>query len=136
MGSGYSVIYEKTGNEIPVIEKHYFPIVMLCKRNILKFNSYIEFMSSIYLDEPDYIILSRSRKNKIMILEGLEGKSLKYELKRFGIISKINNYYVFSKDFMHRIIIYCIRTNERVFDYRNDSIFKFNIRSQYSIYVF
>jgi hypothetical protein len=136
MGVGYSVIYEKAGNEIPVIEKHYFPIVMLCKRNILKFNNYIEFMSSIYIDEPDYIILSKTRKNKIMIFEGLEGKSLKYELKRFGIISKINNYYVFSKGFMHRIMVYCLRTNERVFDYRNDSIFKFNTRERYSIYVF
>ena len=136
MGVGYSVIYEKTGNEIPVIAKDYFPIIMLCKNNIISYNFYIDFMSSIYLDEPDYIILAKTRKKKVKILEGLEGKSFKFELKRFGVISKINDYYIFSKGYKHKIIVYNQQTNEQVFDYRNDSIFKFDMRGIYSIYVF
>jgi hypothetical protein len=136
MGLGYSVIYEKARNELPVIDEHYFPILMLCRTNIIKFNNYTEFMNSIYIQEPDYIILSKTRKRKIEILEGLEGKSFKYELKRFGSVSKINNYYVYNKSYMHKIMIYDLRTNERVFDYRSDGLLKFDMKGRYSIYVF
>ncbi len=109
---------------------------MLCRTNIIKFNNYTEFMNSIYIQEPDYIILSKTRKRKIEILEGLEGKSFKYELKRFGSVSKINNYYVYNKSYMHKIMIYDLRTNERVFDYRSDGLLKFDMKGRYSIYVF
>lgn len=136
MGSGYSVAYEDRGEPAPRFSELIFPVYIIGLDNII----YHPSIKSMNLDgKKGYFVITKEtpiKRNKIQISKRLTGEGLKVTLKKAGIVTKINDYYIFTSDIKKRVLIYDSHMNRKLFDYRKDSLFNFHLYETYDVYIF
>ena len=108
---------------------------------IHKVNDIAMFRSLTY-QKTDYIVASTSEflttnnvKRNLIMKENFNGKNLKFFLKKFGSVGRINDYYYFTASHKYRFFIYDSHTNTKLFDCSVSVVFKFDLFSTYNIYI-
>ncbi len=102
----------------------------------------ISMFQNLTCQKTDYIIASNEEflssnniKRNLIIKENFNGKNLKFFLKRYGSVGRINDYYYFTASHKYRFFIYNSNTNTKLFDCSVSMVFKFDLFSTYNIYI-
>lgn len=101
-----------------------------------------DMLFKITSKRTDYILASTEEflnnnktKRNLVIKENINGKNLKYLLKNYGSVGRVNDYYFFGPGIDYKIFIYDAATNTKVFDFNIGVLFKFNLFTLYNIYI-
>jgi hypothetical protein len=139
MGNGYSIAFtEGIDDEYSMFltSKLISPVYIIGLENIIYYPS----VKSMKLEgKRGYFIITQRKSifdRKISIYRKLTGDALKLTLKKAGIVTRINDYYIFTNDIKRRVLIYDSHMNRKLFDYRGDSIFNFHLYETYDVYIF
>lgn len=136
MGSGYSLLYDGRKMGSFSLNKKDLPVTIVGENQIIHKYTYDEDLEASDRYFNWFVIKKSSGFNKkVKVYTSLKELSLKCTLKKYGSVTRINDYYIFSAAKGQNLIIYNDFINMKVFDFRSDNIFKFYLGDLHDIYV-
>jgi hypothetical protein len=96
---------------------------------------YIEQRTDYIIAAKEEFLLFKNDKKDLVVKENFSGKELKYFLKKYGGVGRINDYYFFTPSNKYKIFVYDANTNTKIFDYNITIVFKFNLYTSYNFYI-